>query len=100
MAKLYPFSMVKHGHDLELARNALYNRYICNDAVSEKLRSWAEEQREKLAVITLKGHGHIAWLTGEELGLAKRAVGWATTLRISANDELARARLLKDMQGY
>lgn len=83
--KLYPFSMRKHAHDLELARNLLYNRYICNDNVSEKMREWAEDRRERLGNILLKSNGYVAWLTGEEWELANKAMSWAVSFREAAN---------------
>lgn len=85
--KLYPFSMSKHAHDLELARDLLFNHYIHGDNVSDKMRLWAEDRREKLGNILLKSNGYVAWLTGEEYGLANKAMGWAICFRVAANDE-------------
>ena len=94
--KLYPFSMSKHAHDLELARNVLFNYYICNDEASAKLKKWAEDRREKLGNILLKSNGYVAWLTGEEYGLANKAMSWAVSFRVAANDEMIRQRYLRE----
>ena len=93
--KLYPFSMRKHAHDLELVRNVLFNHYICNEEVSELMRHWAEDRREKLGNILLKSNGIVAWLTGEEYGLANKAISWATNFRVAANDEAQAQRMLR-----
>ena len=93
--KLYPFSMSKHAHDLELARNLLFNHYIHGGNVSDKMRLWAEDRREKLGNILLKSNGYVAWLTGKELQLANKAMAWAISFRIAANDEVKRERIIK-----
>lgn len=85
--KLYPFSMSKHAHDLELARNILYLNYIDVEGVSPKMEEWAIDRRERLTQILLKSNGQVAWLTGEEYGFAQKVVAWATSYRVAKNDE-------------
>ena len=96
--KLYPFSMSKHAHDLELARNVLYLNYIDVDGVSPKMEAWAIDRRERLAAILLKSNGYVAWLTGEEYGLAQKVVAWAQTYRVARNDEAMAKRIQGGME--
>jgi len=85
--KLYPFSMNKHHHSLELARNILFCQFITEDNVSPKMRSWAIDRRERITQIIMKADRHnIAWLNGEEYGFAQKVVAWATSFRASMED--------------
>ena len=86
--KKYPFSMKRHGHDIELARNLLFSQYIYPDGTSAKLRAWAQDMRDRLGNILSAGVGcnPIVYLTGEEIGLARRAIEWATLFRAARMD--------------
>ena len=92
-SKLYPFSMSKHAHDLELARNVLYLNYIDVEGVSPKMEAWAIDRRERLATILLKSNGYVAWLTGEEYGFVQKVVAWAQSYRVARNDERTAFRI-------
>lgn len=91
--KLYPFSMSKHAHDLELARNVLYLNYIDVEGVSPKMEAWAIDRRERLTTILLKSNGCVAWLTGEEYGFVQKVVAWAQSYRVARNDERTAFRI-------
>ena len=85
MTKTYPFSLARHGHDLMLAYNLLFTHYVTNENATAKLQNWATETRNRLAEIMNNGNGRIAFLTGEQIGLAKRAIEWAIAFRDERN---------------
>ena len=74
--KLYPFNVQKNFHNLLLVRNHLY----LNDKVGTKEWNDVEE-----IVNACKVFEPIAWLTGRQIGLAKRIVILATEIRYEAN---------------
>lgn len=87
--KLYPFSTVKHAHDIEFRRNRAKNE-IC-DVLSGEIKM-SNEEFEKLCELeeALTGlleavlnsrDGRVCYLTGEQLGLAKECVLWAGNRR-------------------
>ena len=85
--KLYPLSMNKYHHSLELARNVLFCQYITEEGVSQKMREWAIDRRERITEIILKAdRNNIAWLTGEEYGFAQKVINWATVFRSTRKD--------------
>lgn len=88
--KLYPFSVVKHAHDIEFYHNRLYNtmrnmesgeipmdkkRYnsICN--------LYYGELQELYEMMFNSRDGRIVYLTGKQIGLAKKIVEWASNTR-------------------
>lgn len=85
MTKTYPFSMARHGHDLMLAYNLLFTQFIDNENTTAKLHNWAVETRNRLSEIMAMGNGRVAYLTGEQIGLAKRAIVWAVEFRDMRN---------------
>ena len=92
--KLYPFSMNKHHHSLELARNVLFLNYIDVEGVSPKMEAWARDRRERIAQIIMKADRHnIAWLTGEEYALAQKVISWAGSYRAVREDEWLARRI-------
>ena len=80
--KLYPFSMRKYGHNIELA----YNRQwlICKE-MEEGEREWSDDAftwLDKLESVYSVAMGHaIYWATGKEYGILKEASVWADTYR-------------------
>ena len=91
--KLYPFSLQKHGHDIEFYHNRLFNtkcamesgeipmdakRY---DAIVDMLDGDLRELREE--GLYNSRDGRICWLTGKQLNLAKRITFWASEERAS-----------------
>ncbi len=93
MAKLYPFSMKKHAHDIEFRRNRVYNEMRdFEDGDSkisgedyDKLYALHEELTELLLAVMDSPDGRVAWLTGKQYGLAKETVTWAVNERCSRN---------------
>ncbi len=86
--KKYPFSVTKHGHDIEY----LYNHLFCLmvDAENGDVKMSKEEygklvdflygDLEELTSIIHQNYG-VAWLTGKQIGIAKEAVAWASESR-------------------
>jgi len=85
--KLYPFSTQKHAHDIEFYRNRIYNTF--HDAESglitvkniDELYDLYDELTETLSAVMSSRDGRIAWLTGNQIAIAKKAVMWATEQR-------------------
>lgn len=76
MAKMYPFSMAKNAHTIELVRNNLY----LNDE-TEKF----EEVTQILLILTGSSNGRIAWVDGKTLAKAKEIVAYGNCLRDRLN---------------
>lgn len=80
--KLYPFSMRKYGHNIELA----YNRqYIIINEMQDGEREWddkAIEYYDTLSEVYANAMGHaIYWCNGKEYGILKEASVWADYYR-------------------
>lgn len=103
--KLYPFSIQKHAHDIEFYRNRLFN--IMHDMESgeipmdtkryNRIMDMYEGALEELydAVRFSTRDGHIAWLTGAQISLAKRIVFWASNERATACEAAGRTDLIQ-----
>lgn len=84
--KKYPFGTRKHQHDIEYFRNRVYNLLSETDASKEpeqykRLDDLYEKLTELLCEIQDTFDGRISYLTGEQLGLAKRCINWANVQR-------------------
>lgn len=84
--KLYPFSMRKHGHDLEFRRNRAMNElWAKQDAgtLSAAEERQYEELIDRLAEITLHypDSNGIVWLNGRDWALAHESMMWAEAER-------------------
>ena len=80
--KLYPFSMRKYGHNIELAYN--HQKNICDEmedgerAVDRK----AFEHLQKLSDAYATAIGHpVAWVNGKTYAVLKDASAWAESYR-------------------
>lgn len=84
--KLYPFSMVKYGHNIELAYN--HQWLICRE-MEDHEREWddkAFEWLDTLSEVYASAMGHmIYWATGKEYGVLKEASVWAECYRDRRN---------------
>lgn len=91
--KTYPFSVQKHAHSIEFYRNHILN--TISDAESGEIQM----DREKLDNLYAFAHGpleelyeamfnsrdgKIVYLTGKQIGLAKKIVFWASERRASS----------------
>ena len=80
--KLYPFSMKKHGHDLEFAYN--HQWLICRE-MEDGDREWDDRAFERLETIEkayLKYIGYeIVYVTGKNYGLLRDLCAWAENYR-------------------
>ena len=87
--KRYPFSMVRYGHNIELAYNHMKN--LEHDMVMG-LIPWNDkmlERLEKLQEVYSNAIGEpIYWATGKEYGILHEASVWAELYRDRHNYEL------------
>lgn len=89
MAKLYPFSVQKHAHDIEFRKNRVWNtlrdmesgEVPWDDKKYDVLTAHLEEVQDLLDVILSCRNGRVVYLTGEQIGLAKEIVSWASNTR-------------------
>lgn len=84
--KLYPFNMMKYGHNIELAYNCQY--IICQE-MEDNERKWddkAFEYYDALGDVYAAAMGHpIFWCTGKQYGILKEASVWADCYRDMKN---------------
>ena len=87
--KLYPFSVRRNGHNIELAYN--HQWLICRE-MEDGEREWdnrAFEQMERISeaycAITPCGADGIAWVNGKTYAVLKDASDWAVCYRDSRN---------------
>lgn len=80
--KRYPFSMIKNGHNIELAYN--HQWLICRE-MEDGEREWddkAFEWFDKLSEVYACAMGHPVYMaTGKEYGVLKEANMWAMCYR-------------------
>ena len=84
--KLYPFSMRKYGHNIELAYNHQWN--ICREMEDgeREFDTKAFEWMNKLSDAYAKAIGNpVAWVDGETYSILKEASVWAESYRDSKN---------------
>lgn len=91
--KLYPFSMEKHAHDIELVRNRAKNRMYAMEGgefpMDSKEYDFLEIQVKRLtelllAVMDGSRDGRISYITGPQIGFAKEVVFMAAEIRANA----------------
>lgn len=89
MAKRYPFSMRKYGHNIEFAYN--HQWLICRD-MEDGEREWddkAFEYLDRLSEVYANAMGSPVYMaTGEEYGILKEASVWADMYREGRRYEL------------
>lgn len=84
--KLYPFSMLRYGHNIELAYN---HQYIIVHEMYDGDREWNDEAikyYETLETVYSHAMGYpIYWCNGKEYGILKEASTWAECYRDERN---------------
>ena len=100
MTKTYPFSVAKHAHDIEFYRNRLFNT-MCDMESGEipmdtkrydRIYDFYHGELEELYEMMFASRdGRLTYLTGKQIGLAKKIVAWASETR--AQSCIARGRL-------
>ena len=103
--KMYPFSVQKHAHDIELYRNHLF--LTIHDMESGEIPMDTKRYERCVAMYDGKLNelhdamrfstrdGRIAWLTGEQIELAKRIVFWASNYRATSCEAAGRTDLIQ-----
>lgn len=90
--KLYPFSIAKHGHDIEYRYNRLKNiesdyfsgEIDLTDIEFDKLEKELEiVEKAYETILNTFSDGRVVWVDGKTLGILKECVAWATTERDS-----------------
>lgn len=104
-AKMYPFSTIKHAHDIEFYRNRLFNTMRDMESGEipmdsdryDKIYDMYYGKLEKLydAVLYNTKDGRISWLTGEQISLAKKIIFWAHEQRAESLIKAGKTEYLK-----
>jgi hypothetical protein len=90
--KLYPFSLSKHAHDIEFFRNRVFiilremesGERPMDNQMYDKLSDLYDGPLEELSEALYNSRdGYICWLTGKQIGLAKKCVAWAHETRVA-----------------
>ena len=104
MAKTYPFSVAKHAHDIEYYHNYLYNRM--HEMLDGEI-PWDEKRFDRMEamyegplaelydMMFMSRDGRTVQLTGEQIGLAKKIVIWASESRAQHCIEAGKYHLLQ-----
>ena len=88
--KMYPFSVAKHAHDIEFYHNKLYNtmRDMENGEIPMDKKRYDRMSNmfygplmELYEMMFNSRDGKIVYLTGKQIGLAKKIVEWASNTR-------------------
>lgn len=83
--KKYPFSIAKHGHDIEFRINRIKNiRDDMRDAgtMTDELEERADNVLEALyEILSYYPEGGVVWLPGKLYGIAKETAIWASETR-------------------
>lgn len=91
--KLYPFSVQKHAHSVELYYNHVKNTLAdmesgeipMNRARYDQLAGFLDEKLRPLYTSMFDSRdGRLVYLTGEQIGLAKKIVAWASERRAAS----------------
>lgn len=101
--KLYPFSLQKHAHDIEFRKNRIWcemrdmemGDVPWNDALYDKMSTLLDELRDLLTAVLNSRDGRISYLTGQQIGLAKETVLWATSVR---EESMAKAQEKREIK--
>lgn len=84
--KLYPFSFIKHGHNIELAYN--HQWLICRE-MEDGERPWEEAAFKHLEaivdVLDRVGQCGVVWVTGKDWAFLNDLSVWAECYRSSRN---------------
>ena len=96
--KRYPFSTAKHAHDIEFYHNRISNimsemesgEIPFDRARDERLYDMRYGPLEELMNAMCGACGQVIYLTGKQIGLAKKIVAWASNTR--AESCIARGR--------
>lgn len=104
MEKTYPFSVAKHAHDIEFYRNRLYNT-MCDMESGEipmdgkrydRIYDFYHGELEELYEMMFNSRdGRVAYLTGKQIGLAKKIVHWASESRANSLIKTGKTRYLQ-----
>ena len=73
---VYPFSMAKYGHTIELVRDNLY--------LQDKMDEY-KEVTDVLLELKVNSDGKVAWVDGQVIGKAKEIVAYGECLRDDLN---------------
>lgn len=100
--KRYPFSAAKHAHDIEFYHN--YLRNVAYDMESGEI-PWDEARYDRITAMLdgdllelqyeFTGCPPVVYLTGKQIGLAKKIVAWASEKRCATCIEHGRYDLIK-----
>ena len=93
-SKLYPFSAQKYAHDIEFRRNRVKNELYdaqmdrnFDAALLDMMEELADQLTDLLsAILGTCRDGRIAYLTGQQIGLAKETVIWAAEQRAATQE--------------
>ena len=84
--KRYPFSFIKHGHDVELAYN--HQWLICDD-MRKGVRPYEQSAFDHLNaiidVLSRTGHCGVVWVSGKDFAFLRDLSAWAVCYRDSRN---------------
>ncbi len=90
--KLYPFSVAKHAHDIEYYHNHLYCTMrdmedgdipFDSERYDKMHDLYYGDLWELYAAMFDSSDGHLVYLTGKQIALAKKIVFWASDRRAS-----------------
>lgn len=73
---IYPFSIAKYGHTIELVRDNLY--------LQDKMDEY-KEVTDVLLELKANSDGKVAWVDGQVIGKAKEIVAYGECLRGALN---------------
>ena len=101
--KMYPFSTAKHAHDIELYHNRLFNT-MCDMESGEipmdkvrynRIHDMYYGELMDLMEAMSGSCGQVIYLTGKQIGLAKKIVIWASETRAATCIRNGRLDLIK-----
>lgn len=102
--KRYPFSVQKHAHSIELYHNFLQNLIsdvesgaaTMDSAAFDRLCDLANGPVQELYEAMFDSRdGRLVYLTGAQIGLAKRIVGWSSERRAASLIAAGKTEYLK-----
>ena len=102
--KLYPFSVQKHAHDVEFFYNRIKNTLYdvesgsvsMSTAEYNRLHDFLDNRLLPLYTAMFDSHdGRVTYLSGEQIGLAKEIVLWASEQRSQTLIKNKKYRYLK-----
>lgn len=102
--KLYPFSIQKHAHDIEYYHNHLWNtmKDMERDIIPMNAERYDRiydfyygELMELYEKMFDSRDGYVTYLTGKQIGLAKKIVVWASERRAQHCIENGKIEYLK-----